>query len=182
MKRYLLVSIVVACGGCVSLGNPFVHIKPNYAKLPAEVMKQVALEIEQAVQKGEREPNIADRDGIVVNTDIIKQAIRTRAARSEIVNVFLDSGHAFEAQNGLISVLRTKDYKKSSTSKQRDRNALLVMSENENRWALYEGIVEASKLPSGSHSAVQAIFHDARIQCMTVGQKYEDAAGNMKAK
>ena len=182
MKRCLLLSIAIVCAGCVSIGHPFIRTKPDYTKLPADAMKQVALEIEKAVQNGEREPKIADRSGIVLNTDVIKQAIRTRAARSELVNQFLDSGHACETRSGLISILRTKDYKKSATSTQRDRDALLVMGENNNRWETYEGIVEASHLPAGSLSAIQAIFHEARVQCMTKGQKYEDAAGTMQVK
>ncbi len=145
-------------------------------------MKAVALEIEQAVQKGERQPDIADRAGIVLSTDAIKQAIRTRSARSEILNEFLSSGYAMEDRNGLVSVLRGKDYKKNSTGRQRDRDALLVMSENSSRWAIYEGIREASKLPSGSLSAIQAIFHEARVQCMKQGQKYQDDAGNVQSK
>ena len=182
MKRCLFLSIVIVCGGCISIGGPFFHAKPDYTKLPVDVMKEVALEIEQGVQKGEREPNIADRGGIVLSTDAIKQAIRTRAARSELLNEFLNSGHACEGRTGLISILRTKDYKKSASSRQRDRDALLIMSENSNRWAIYEGIVDASKLTPGSLSAIQAVFHDARVQCMTQGQKYEDASGAVQVK
>lgn len=182
MKQYLLVPLLLACAGCISIGNPFIHSKPDYARLPVEDMKVVALDIERAIQSGEREPAIAGRGGIVVNTEEIKQAIRTRAARAEILNEFLDSGHAREDRTGLISVLHSKEYKKSANSNRRDRDALLVMSENSNRWAIYQGIREASNLPSGALSAIQAVFHDARVQCMKPGQKYEDEAGALQAK
>jgi len=182
LKQYLLVPMLLACAGCISIGNPFIHSKPNYAKLPAEEMKAVAAEIERAIQSGDREPTIADRGGIVVNTEAIKQAIRTRAARSEILNAFLDSGYAREDRTGLISIVHSKEYKKSANGNKRDRDALLIMSENSNRWAIYQGIREASNLPSGSLSAIQAIFHDARVQCLKPGQKYEDESGALQAK
>ena len=183
MKRhFVFVPVLLACAGCISIGNPFIHSNPNYAKLPAEDMKAVALDIERAIQSGEREPSIAGRGGIALNTEEIKQAIRTRAARSELLNEFLDSGHAREDRTGLISIVHSKEYKKSAKGNQRDRDALLVMSENANRWTIYQGIREASNLPSGALSAIQALFHDARVQCMKPGQKYEDASGALQVK
>jgi hypothetical protein len=161
-------------GGCISIASPFGHSKPNFAKFPVEDMKSIALEIEQAVQKGERQPEIADRGGLKISTDAIRQAIRTRAARSELLNEFLSSGNATEDFDGLVALTPTKEYKKKASGKERDRDALLIMSENSSRWAIYEGIRDASDLPAKSLSAIQNIFHEARVQCLTQGQKYAD--------
>jgi hypothetical protein len=152
-------------------------MKPNYSVLPADAVREVARDVERAVQRGDRDAPIADRGGVVVGDETVKQAIRMRATRSKLLNEFLSSGHAREDRNGLVSILRTKEYKKSTTARDRDRNALMIMSENADRWTTYEGIVKASKMPSKALTAVQEIFHEARVESMTPGQKFEDTSG-----
>jgi len=56
------------------------------------------------------------------------------------------------------------------------------MGENNNRWAIYEGLIKAGDLSPKSLSAIQDAFHQVRIQCMKAGQKYEDAAGAIVVK
>ncbi|MCP4643468.1 MAG: YdbL family protein [bacterium] len=179
MKRYILMLTVLGltASGC----HTFVRIKPDYAELPTESLRTVALEIEQAVRDGNRTPEIADRDGIVINSDIAIQALRTRAARSELVDQFRDSGFACERPNGLIDILNSKEYKNSRGRHAKDRDALLVYSENQDRWRLYESIRKDSNFPPRSLSAIQQIFYETRLQCMKNGQKYEDAAGEVVA-
>ena len=174
--------ILVALVGCRSLVGSVVEFKPDYAEVPEAALREIAAEIEAAVQAGNREPNIADRGGIVISSDEVKQAIRTRAARSELINNFLDTGHSWERQDGLIWVIRSSDYKKAGTSRDRDRNALLIDGENANRWALYEGIVKDSNLAPGALSAVRAIFAEARVANMKSGQKYESAPDQVSVK
>ncbi len=177
MKCSAFGAFMVVLMGCGTVTNPFVHIKPDYSQLPVEAMRKVARDIEQAVQSGNRDPQIPDRDGIVVNTDLVRQSIRTRAARSEYLNAFLDTGHAMEGRDGLVYILRTKDYKKSTTSRERDRNALLIQGENADRWTLYEGVLKAGHFSPRSLSAIQEIFYQARLDAMPQGHKYEDASG-----
>jgi len=172
----------VALAGCSSVVQPFVHFKPDFSELPEDALAEAALEIERAVQAGDRDAAIANRGGLVLDTEDIRQAIRTRAARSELLNEFLDGGHAYESNRGLVVIQRTRAYKEATTRRQRDRNALLVMGENDNRWAIYEGLIKASNLSSKSLSAVQATFHRARLQCMKKGQEHEDADGAIVAK
>jgi len=182
LKKALAVVMFAALCGCASVQIPFVHQAPEYGKLPTESLKAVALDIERAVQEGNRDAQIADRDGIVVNTDIIRQAIRTRAARSELVNEALDKGYAIEKPNGHLYILRTREYKKETTSRDRDRIAMLVGDEAVNRWAIYEGIADASKLPRRTLSAIQEVFHQARLEVMKDGQKYEGPNGEVIVK
>jgi hypothetical protein len=172
-KGLALAALIVAIAGC----HTFMRAKPDYRDLPVDAMREVALEIEQAVQRGDREAEIADREGIVVSTEEVRHAIRTRAARSELLNGFLDRGHGWEKRSGLVSTDRGKEYKEATTRRQRDRDALLVMSENDDRWTLYEGILKASDISPKSLSATQLIFFEARVQCMRDGQKYEDEDG-----
>lgn len=182
MKPVFAVAALVALAGCTSVIRPFTSLRPDYSQLPADTMRQVAQEIEQAIQQGQREPAIADRDGVVVSAPAIVQAIRTRAARAEILNRFRDTGFAVELPNGRVEIDRGSAYQKATTRRERDRNALLVMQENADRWAIYEGLLKSSRLPSGALGAVQRIFYEERVKVLPDGQKYEDESGTVVEK
>ena len=181
--RYLLALLltIMVAAGCASIPNPFTHGKADFSALPADAVREVADEIEQAVQKGDRDAKLTDRPGVVVNDAAIQQAVRTRAARAELVGELLNAGHAYEDRNGLLTILRSKAYSKATTSKDRDRNALLVMGENTDRWAIYEGLVKTNKMGSRALPAVQDLFFKARVARMPKGQKYKDAEGKIVA-
>jgi len=170
----VVVFMVVTSAGCGTLGKLIPAMKPEY---PRETLQIVAREIEQAVQKGEKEPKIADREGVKVNTPEIMQAIRTRAVRSPLVNDFLDTGFAVEHANGLIYIHLSKQYNKSTKRRQRDRQAYLIKNENDDRWAVYEGLINANHYGAGAIDAVQEIFGEARLHTMKPGQKYKDENG-----
>lgn len=180
--RCAIVWSMLLLAGCSTVHNPFWRMKPDFSNLPAEALRGVAADIEQAVAEGNREPDIPDRGGVMVNTPEIRQAIRARAARKQILDEFLDTGHAYEKRNGLVYLLPSKEYRKSTRRRQRDRNALLIMNENNDRWTLYEGIIKASNLPPRALSAVQEIFHLARIEQMAPGHKYETLEGEIVEK
>lgn len=182
MKPLMTLSLCLMLGACASIPNPFGHGKPDYGVLPADTVRAVALDVERAVQDGNRDAQIADRDGITVNTEQMRQAIKTRAARSALISEFLDSGHGIEKRDGLLYIIRTRDYKKSTTSRDRDRHAAVVTDEAADRWTIYEGIISANKLPRRSLPAIKEIFHEARVQVMKDGQKYEGPSGETLAK
>lgn len=178
MKKLVLFTAAMMLCGC----QTFKQMKPDYANMPVDSMRAVAAEIEAAVRDGNREPQIADRDGIAVNTDEVKQAIRTRAIRYELIKAFLETGHAAELNNGLVNVIRSREYKKFGTSRDRNRTALLIVSENGDRWALYEGILKASNFRGKSLNAIQDIFYQERIKLLPSGLKYEDESGKIVVK
>ncbi len=178
----VILSAILLLAGCSTVHNPFWRIKADYSNLPETALRAVAADIEQAVAEGNREPDIPDRDGVIVNRPEIRQAIRARAARRGILSEFLDTGHAYEKRNGLVYLLPSKEYRKSTKRRQRDRNALLIMNENNDRWTLYEGIVKASNLPPRALSAVQEIFYQARIERLSPGHKYENLEGEIVEK
>ena len=172
----LVAGLLVGC-------STFMSMKPDYSALPEEAMRQVALEIETAIQKGDRQPQIADRGGVVVNEENITQAIRARAARSELINRFLDSGFGWEGINGLVYIRTSAEYKKATTRRERDTNALTIDGECADRWTIYEGIVKSSNLsPRRALPAVQRIFHEARVQVMREGQWFESESGDFTQK
>jgi len=162
----LLVLPLVIVAGCHTVANPFVHQKPQYSGIPMDALKAVALQVEQAVEKGERNVVIADQGGIVVSGEVVRQAIRTRIIRSALVKEMRASEFVCEKENGMLYILRSTKYKRATSSRDRDRDAGIVMSENNDRWTLYEGIAKSSGLPSRSLSAIQQAFYQARVQCM----------------
>lgn len=175
MKRFVLtLLLLLPVTGCntVNVANPFTALKPDYAELPVDSLRAAALDIERAVKEGNREFTPATAEGLKLDSPELLQAIRTRAARKELVQGFLNTGHAFEQSNGLLGILRTRDYKESGTSRDRDRNALMVMGENNDRWTLYEGILKVNHYPDRALSAVQDIFYQARVEVLDAGQKY----------
>jgi hypothetical protein len=182
MLRYTLLFAMIVLAGCRTITNPFVHMAPDFSDVPAQALEAVAADIEAAVRAGDRTFTISDQGGIVVSDERVVQAIRTRIARAELIDEFLDSGFAWERTNGLLEVIRNREYKRARTRRQKDRDALLIMSENADRWAIYEGILKASKLSPRALSAIQLSFHTARIPLLAPGQLYEDNAGQRVAK
>lgn len=182
MRTSSLILLLAAVAGCHTVGNPFVHQKPDYSVIPTEAMKTAAAAIESAVQRGDREAVIASQQGVALDDALVRQAIRTRTIRSAIVKELLASGFACEKRNGLLYILRSQKYKQATQPKDRDRDAGVVMSENSDRWALYEGIAKANNLPARAISAIQAIFFEARVACMEEGQAYEDESGAIVSK
>lgn len=81
MRLVSLVALGLLMAGCASVVRPFTSLKPDFKVLPADAMREVARDVERAVQDGNRAPEIAGREGIVTTSDEVKQAIRTRAAR-----------------------------------------------------------------------------------------------------
>jgi hypothetical protein len=152
---------------------------PDYADIPVEGLRTIATDIERAVVDGVREPSLTSQDGIVVNSEAIQQAIRTRAARSELITAFRDTGHVAEMRNGLIDIIGSREYEKSTRRGDRARNALLIMSENDDRWILYESILNDNNFPPRSLGAVQRTFYEARITVLSNGQRYEDESGEL---
>lgn len=168
--------------GCASIGNPFLKIAPDYSTVPEEELRAFAKEVEQFVILGEREPAFDKYPTINTDQEELRQAIRTRAARAHLVKELLDSGFAYEQKSGTIAIIRSREYKRATDRRQRDQNALLVMSENANRWTLYEALVESSHWPPAALGAVQDAFFEARCDLLTPGQKYQTPDGALTSK
>jgi hypothetical protein len=163
-------------GGCYSAGS-FIKLRPDYSQLPVQALHEVARDIERAVQAGNREAQIEGKEGIVVDAEEIRQAVRTRAARYELVSELLTAGYAYEGKGGLLWMNSTKEYKAATTRRQRNRDAMLVNNENSDRWILYEGILKASGFSPRSLGAVKEIFYKERVDLLGTDQCYENPDG-----
>ena len=147
-------------------------------EVPEEAMRALAVQIETSVANGIRDHSIADYEGIVASTPEIHQAIRTRAARREVLDQFLDTGFAWERTDGMVHIIRDRAYKQADRNRRnKNRDALIVISENDDRWTLYEGLVDANKYDRGSLNTIRAIFAEERFKLLESGQKYEGPDG-----
>ena len=171
-KAVLILAAVAIMAGC-NTTNAFISMKPDYSALPTDDLKQIAASIEAIVAEGKEDFTLEGPGGLIVDTPDIRQAVRTRAIRHALVTEFLDGGFGIEQRNGLMAVQRSSAYKKATTSNQRDREAMIVMSENGNRWTIYEGLLEANNWPPASLSAIQETFFQARVPLMKNGQQHE---------
>ncbi len=175
--------LALVLAGCATTPSmPFLRGEPKLDSVPEAELRAVAEAIEQAVREGNKDAGITNQGPIVAEFPELQQAVRSRALRAPLINGFLDSGHAYETDNGLIAVIRTKEYKAEGNAQDRDRDALLVMSENNNRWTIYEGLVEKSNLPARALASVQEVFRQVRVQNLGAGQKYQEPGGEITAK
>ncbi|MCK5862962.1 MAG: DUF1318 domain-containing protein [Candidatus Hydrogenedentes bacterium] len=182
LKLTLLLCVLLVSIGCARMGSSFIKMRPDYTQVPEVELRAAAAALEKAAIQGEQEPNLDGFAGVVLDTPEIAQAIRTRALRASLFADLVESGHVYEQKNGTIKIINSREYKRVASSKERDRNAVLVMSENQNRWTLYEGVVEASQWSPGALAAVQHCFYEARVALMKAGGKYEDEQGNIVVK
>lgn len=182
LPAILMTLLLTGCGSIAPGAASPTRSAPGKSKVPLEALGEAAREIERQVAEGNREPVLQNREGVVVETPAILQAVRTRAVRSELVSDLLDSGHAWERRNGRLWIIRSKAYKASGTNRTRDLDAQMVNGENTNRRTIYETLIDESGLPSKALSAVEEIFLKARIEVMKPGQKYEDENGEVAFK
>jgi hypothetical protein len=176
-----LFSLLILLSSC-STTQSFIRMAPDYSTLPVDALTQAAREIEGIVKEGNADFNIADREGLIVDTPTLHQAIRTRALRSPLVDELRDGGHSYESSNGLLYIRTNGAYQAATTKLQRNRNAMMVISENQDRWLLYEGIIEAGHFPQSALSAIEDAFFKARAELMTPGQLIKGADGKIAEK
>jgi hypothetical protein len=177
-----LVIFAVGCQGVTSVVQPFVSLKPDYTDVPVEDLRALAGQVEREIAAGNRNPNIADRGLLTLDDPAITQAIRTRAARYELVDAFRSTEFGWEKRDSLIWIIRSSAYKESGTRRSRDRDASIVLGENNDRWTIYEQLVKINNLPPASLSAVQRVFYEARLGHVKPGQPYENEAGERVVK
>ena len=53
------------------------------------------------------------------------------------------------------------------------------MSENDDRWMLYEALLKDNNYPPRSLSAIQRIFFEARIEFLSDGQRFENESSDI---
>lgn len=185
--RAIKFSVAVCCAtlslaGCKSTPNPFIRTDADFSALPADAMAEVAAYLEEQVREGNRSPGLETRAGLILDTPEVAQALRSRAARAQLIKELLDSGHSVEQSNGKIAIIRSSAYKKSGTRFDRDRNALIIISENRDRVILYESLRDANELKTAARTAIEEIFFNERKTALEPGHKYRIGGGEIQVR
>ncbi len=173
---------VMAAAGCVTVPGVRSELRPDFEAVPEQALRQAASEIEQAVLDGDGGYAPQDREGLVLDTELIRQTIRTRALRGERVNELRDTPWVYEQRSGVLSLRRGRDYRNETTREQRRQHAALVFRENDGRWTLYDAIRRANGLDSRGYDAIRIAFFEARVEAMPPGQQYEGPDGDLRIK
>jgi hypothetical protein len=173
----LIVSAFSGCSTVRSVTDTFTGSSVNFENLPEQELRALARQIEAEIAAGNREPDIRNGERIRVDDPRVVQAMRSRAARFELIDEFRSMGFSWERRNGRLWILKSRAYSEATTSQDRNRYAFLVYSENDDRWRLYESLIDSNNLPSNSLGAIQEIFFEARLEFMTQGQLYENSQG-----
>ncbi|MFP6583281.1 MAG: hypothetical protein VCD00_12110 [Candidatus Hydrogenedentota bacterium] len=175
----ILVAILSACS---TLTNPLVRMAPDYTEVTVDELRPIAEQLEGGVAAEIREPTLTNTVETVIDTPEIAQALKSRAARYQLVQELLDSGFTMEQLDGKISILRSGEYKNAYTSAQKDRHALIVISENRDRVLIYESIQDANSFSAAGRSAIEEVFSSVRIENLKSGQKYQGPDGEALVK
>jgi hypothetical protein len=155
---------------------------PDYSELPVASVTELANYLEAETADQNRTPELTNKPDLIVDTPEIEQAMRSRGARFLLIQDLLDFGHAVEQRDGKISILRSDAYKKATDRRERDRHAMIVISENRDRIAIYDSLQKTNALSSASRSAIEEIFADARYALLEPGQKYKSNDGEVLVK
>ena len=181
MKRLLTPALALLLVGCGTVRSTFGDVSPNFTDVPVDDLRAVAADIESIVIDGRRDAEISGSGGVSVDSNIVSQAVRARSARSELVATLRDSAFAWEKRDGMLWLIKSKEYARELNRREKDRNALVINGENENRWALYEELIKVNNWAPRNLSAVQLIFHEERLKLMPSGQLYERPSGERAA-
>jgi len=171
---------IIAAAGCASVPGVRTQLSPDFEAVPEQAIRQAALEIEQAVLDGDEDYVPQDREDLILDTERIRQTIRTRALRGQRVNELRDTPWAYEKRSSVLALRRGGDYRNETTRAQRRQHAALVYRENDSRWTLYEAIRDANNLDSSGYDAVRLAFLEARLELMPPGQQYEGPDGELR--
>ena len=178
-SRFALLLSVASLVACSTVSSPLTRMGADFEEVPTESLRAVAERLETEVATENREPSLAAENGVIIDTPEIAQACRSRAARYPLVVDLLNTGFVMEQRDGKISILRSGEYKKAFTSAEKDRHALIVISENRDRYLIYSSIQTTNKFSAAGRSAVEEIFAEAHIRKLTSGQKYQGPDGSV---
>ncbi|MFP4171909.1 MAG: hypothetical protein ACLFV4_03255 [Candidatus Hydrogenedentota bacterium] len=183
MARYVLGLVcVLALMGCVTVPGVGSELRPDFDAVPEQTLRQAAREIEEAVLAADEDYVPQARDDLMLDTELIRQTVRTRVLRGERVNELRDTPWAYEQRSGVLALRRGRDYRNETTPEQRRQHAALVYRENDSRWTLYEAIRESNDLGARGYDAIRLAFFEARVEAMPTGQLYEGPDGELQRK
>jgi len=155
----LLVFCLIAAGCALFSKQP---------EIPEESVTRVADAIERAVLAGSDSPiSIEDQPGFKANVPAVVQAARRRQSRAAVVAEFKAKRCLGETARGRIKYVTCPECRADSTL--HARVAYLILSENEDRLAMYETLARENRLSASGRKRIQSLFHQVRIDLAEPG-------------
>ncbi len=161
-KVYGLLSttaLLLVVTGCAALSDR--------VEVPEEALQEAAVAIERTVVGGEASVVLKDQPEFKARSPEIMLAMMGRQARIGIVTEFKRQGYVGENARALLKYVKNAACQKDSTLHARVAN--VILSENADRWRIYEELARLNGLSGSGRKSIQAAFHRARIELARPG-------------
>jgi len=145
--------------------------------LDEAAVKEAATGIEQAVLGGLGAGFVLqDKPNFKVGSTELSQIIQRRQSRVGVVAEFKQKGCLGESADGLITYVKCPECQ--TNARLHNRAAQVILSENDERWRMYETLARENHLSSRARRRVQRIFHQARIDLAHPGDLVQLSPGS----
>jgi len=159
--------LLFAVAGCAAFSK-----QPT---MPEASIEEAATVIERTVIEGETPVVVNDRPGFKVRSPEVAMAVMGRQARIAIVMEFKRKGYVGECARSLLKYVENPECRKDS--RLHGRVANLIMSENADRWRIYEELAKLNRQSGSGRKRIQAAFHKARIDLARPGDMIQLSTG-----
>jgi hypothetical protein len=143
--------------------------------VPEAAVHEVATAIERTVIEGEASVALEDQPDFKARSPEIALAMMGRQSRIGIVTEFKRKGYVGECARSLVKYVKNPDCQKDS--KLHSRVAYVIVSENTDRWRIYEELRKMNRVSGSGRKRIQAIFHEVRLELARPGDMIQRGAG-----
>ena len=171
--RLVAVSIMLLVASCTVLDS---RSSPS---LDEQTARRIAVFVEDvAAGRSAAESLPESVDGVIISQPDVTAAIESRRDRFDELARYKAMLCIGENRRGLAH------YRKCEACKDRQvRNlvSMLILSENADRWAIYEGIVKSNRLPSRALKTLQEAFRAEHESRASSGELYQTQSGEWRS-
>jgi uncharacterized protein YdbL (DUF1318 family) len=161
------VALLLAVAGCAALSDR--------VEVPEESLQEAAVAIERTVVEGEASVALKDQLEFKARSPEISLAVMGRQSRIGIVAEFKRKGYVGESVRALLTYVKNADCRKDARLHSRVAN--VILSENADRWRIYEELARLNRLSGSGRKLIQTAFHEARIELARPGDMIQLSTG-----
>jgi hypothetical protein len=143
--------------------------------MPETSIQEATAAIERTVVEGETAVALNDQPGFKVRSPEVAMAVMGRQARIGIVTEFKRKGYVGECAKSLLKYVKNPECRKDS--RLHGRVANVILSENADRWRIYEELAKLNRQSGSGRKRIQAAFHKVRIELARPGDMIQISAG-----
>ena len=172
--RLAALSIMLLVASCTAI-NP-----RSGRSLDADTARRIAVLIEDVAAGSTAISSLPESvDGVIIGQPDVTTAIESRRERFDECARYKAMLCIGENRRGLAH------YRECDECKDRQiRNlvSMLILSENTDRWTIYEGIVKSNRLPSSALKTLREAFRTEHESRASSGELYQTQAGEWRSK